>query len=120
MYALIISNPSLAQQFLSQYPKSENYDPQNHSIIDTSILGIEFYKANDYYLSGSSDNTSGENYDSRAVAMAYILDKYNAGISVAKADANGDLKKINAEVAQITIPYSGGKVKEGIKVSKCP
>lgn len=52
--------------------------------------------------------------------MAYILDKYNIGISIAKTDANGELKKINTEVVQITIPYSGGAVKEGVKVSKCP
>lgn len=120
VYALVISNASLAQQFLNQYPKNENYDPQNHSINRISPLGIEFYKTNAYYQSGSADNSSGENYDSRAVAMAYILDKYNAGISVAKADANGNLKKINAEIAQITIPYSGGNVKEGVKISKCP
>lgn len=119
-YALVINNASLAQQFLSQYPKDENYDPENHSIKVKSRLGVEFYKANIYYQSGAADNISGENYDSRAVAMAYILDKFSAGISVAKADANGNLKKINADVAQITIPYSGGKVKEGIKVSKCP
>lgn len=93
VYALVISNTDLAQKFISQYPKAENYDPQNHSISRMSALGIEFYRANDYYLSGTSDNISGENYDSRAVAMAYILDKFHSGISVAKADANGNLKK---------------------------
>lgn len=120
VYALVINNPTLAQQFLSEYPKDENYDSQYHFIKAKSKLGVDFYKANAYYLSGASDNSSGENYDSRAVAMAYILDKYNVGISIAKADANGNLKKINAEVTQITIPYSGGAVKEGVKVSKCP
>ncbi|MDH6252196.1 hypothetical protein M2347_001923 [Chryseobacterium sp. H1D6B] len=69
---------------------------------------------------GASSDTSDENYDSRAIGMAYILGKYNAGISIAKADANGNLKKINADLAQITVPYSGGSVKEGVKVSKCP
>ena len=120
VYALVINNASLAQQFLNQYPKNENYDTQNHSIKEKSLLGVEFYKANAYYQSGAADNSSGENYDSRAIAMAYILDKYNAGISVAKADVNGNLKKINVEIAQITIPYSGGNVKEGVKITKCP
>ncbi len=119
-YALVINNASLAQQFLSQYPKDENYNSQDHSIKEKSMLGIEFYKADVYYQSGASENSSGEDYDSRAVAMAYILDKFNAGISIAKADANGNLKKINAEVTQITVPYSGGKIKDGVKVSKCP
>lgn len=120
VYALVISDAELARRFISQYPKAENYDPQNHSIARMSALGIEFYRANDYYLSGASDNISGENYDSRAVAMAYVLDKFHSGISVAKADSNGNLKKINTEISEITIPYSGGKVKEGVKVSKCP
>ncbi|REC59078.1 hypothetical protein DRF65_27905 [Chryseobacterium pennae] len=118
VYALVISNATLARQFLNQFPKDQNYDSQNHSFKEDSQLGIEFYKAFVYHQSGTYDNTSGEAYDSKAVAMAYILDKYNAGISVAKADVNGNLKKINTEVTQVTIPYSG--VKEGIKISKCP
>lgn len=120
VYALVISDASLAKEFLKQFSKDQNYDTQNRSFKDETTLGVEFNKANDYYLAGTSDNTSGENYDSRAVAMAYILDRFHAGISVAKADANGNLKKINTEISEITIPYSGGKVKEGIKVSKCP
>ncbi len=120
VYALVISDASLAKEFLKQFSKDQNYDTQNRSFKDETTLGVAFNKANDYYLAGTSDNSSGENYDSRAVAMAYILDKFHAGISVAKADANGNLKKINTEISEITIPYSGGKVKEGVKVSKCP
>lgn len=120
VYALVISDASLAKEFLKQFSKDQNYDAQNHSFKEESLLGTEFYKAKKYYSSGTFTDTSDEDYDSKAVAMAYILDKYNAGISIAKADANGNLKRINAEISEITIPYSGGKVKEGVKISKCP
>ncbi|MDH6252197.1 hypothetical protein M2347_001924 [Chryseobacterium sp. H1D6B] len=52
VYALVVNDAALAQQFLSQYPESENYDSQNHSIKRISSLGIEFYKAVAYYSSG--------------------------------------------------------------------
>lgn len=120
IYALVVYDLSLAQIFLNNYPKSDNYDPEGHGIKEDSPLGLEFHKAKKYYSSGTFDDTSGENYDSKAVAMAYILDKYNVGMSIAKVDLNGDLKRINATIEQIIVPYSGGNTKEGIKVSKCP
>jgi hypothetical protein len=119
VYGLIVDDPSLLTAFFTQFPKSENYDEQNHSIKEDSPLGREFYKAWKHASEGRSDNTSGEYYEPRAVAMAYILEKYNSGISIAKADANGKLKKINASVQQITVSGSGA-VKEGVKISKCP
>ncbi|MCY0969536.1 hypothetical protein [Chryseobacterium wangxinyae] len=122
VYALVINDKALAQYFLTQYPENENCNNTNndHSIKKGSKLGDEFYKAVNHYSEGRFENTSGENYEERTVGMAYILEKFNVGISIAKVDANGNLKKINASVEQITISNSGGAVKEGIKVSKCP
>lgn len=121
VYAFIVNDKNLAFNFLTQFPESENYDPQTHAIKETSELGEEFYKATKHFSEGRSENSaSGENYDSRAIGMAYILDKYNAGISISKVDASGNLKKINVTVEQIVVPYSGGATKEGVKVSKCP
>ncbi|MGO4707585.1 hypothetical protein AB4Y90_00430 [Chryseobacterium sp. 2TAF14] len=120
VYAFVIDNPALAKDFVNQFPESENYDPKTHGIKEESPLGKEFYRAENHASEGRFTNSSGENYESRAVGFAYILEKYNAGISIAKTDANGNLKKINANVQQITVPNSGGKVKEGVKISKCP
>lgn len=120
VYALIINDPTLLSAFFAQFPKNVNCDPQSNSIMTDSPLGVEFYRAFEYASSGRTENTSNENYEPRAVAMAYILDKYNSGISIAKVDANGNLKKINAQIEQITVPFSGGTVKEGVKVSNCP
>ena len=120
IYALVLNDKSVVSDFLSQYPRSENYDPETHGIKLDSKLGLEFYKAHNHHSEGRSENTSGENYASGAVAMAYILDKLNIGVTIAHIDASGNLKKINASVAEIIVPLSGGKKKEGVKVSKCP
>ncbi len=122
VYALVINNVALAQDFLTQYPENENCNNTNndHSIKEGSPVGKEFYKAKNHYSEGRVEDTSGENYEERTVGMAYILEKFNVGISIAKVDANGNLKKINASVEKITISNSGGAVKEGVKVSKCP
>lgn len=118
-YALIINDRNAALTFLGQFPRSENYDESTHMIKEGSPLGLEYYKAFYHADEGRSDNSSGEVYDSGAIAMAYILEKYNSGISISKADANSTLKKLIATVQQITVP-GNGTVKEGVKVSKCP
>lgn len=119
-YALVVNDASASQAFLNQFPKSENYDAQTHMIKRNSNLGRDFYKAAGYYYQGAAENISNEIYDANAVGMAYVLDKYHAGISISKVDANGNLKKILANVETITIPLSGGAVAEGVKVKKCP
>ena len=120
IYLLVLNDKTVISDFLSQYPRSENYDPETHNIKEGSKLGLEFFKAYKHNSEGRSENTSGENYANGAVAMAYILDKLNTGVTIAHQDNSGRFKKINASVAEITIPYSGGKKKEGVKVSKCP
>lgn len=120
VYALVISDPLLAKAFLEQFPESENYDSDKRAIKKGTLLGDVFYTVIEHYYEGRSDDNSGENYDSRAIGFAYILEKYNAGISIAKTDGNGNLKKITGNIQQITVPNSGGKVKEGVQVSKCP
>jgi len=119
VYTLVINDVSLFSNFLAEYPKADNYDPATRAIRRDSKVGKEFYTAERHYSAGRSEDTSGENYNANAVAMAYILEKYNTGISIAHVDSNGNLKKINAIVQEITVPNSGAK-KEGVKVSKCP
>lgn len=120
VYALIVNDRTLASSFLAKFPENENYDDQTHGIKEKSALGLEFYRIVEHYSAGRLDNSTGENYNDNVIGMAYILDKFNAGISIAHVDANGNLKKINASVEQIPISNSGGAVKEGAKISKCP
>lgn len=121
VYALVLNDRALALDFLAKYPKAENYNTQSHSFLRNSILGSEFFKVSHKYDEGTYINGSDEYYVSPAIGMAYILEKYNVGISIAKADADGNLKKINATLEEIVVPLTNGTVKkEGVKVSKCP
>jgi hypothetical protein len=114
IYALVINDLTLAQEFLQQFPMAENYDENTHSFKDYSPLWEEVDKMKILYNAYPSQNISGETYDSRSVGLAYIFDKFNAGISVSKVDANGNLKKINAVI------QNEGTLQEKPKVSKCP
>ncbi|WP_292011080.1 hypothetical protein [Chryseobacterium sp.] len=118
IYTLIITDPTLAAAFLAQYPRSENYDPVTHDIKFRSELGEDFQDMKYMYGYDSSGNTSGEYYDKSAVAMAHMLDKFNSGVSLAKADSSGNLKAINTSIQEITKVngISDGKA----IVSKCP
>lgn len=93
-YALIVTDPALAAQFLTDFPRSENYDSLTHGINTRTKLGKELDKIRDiynyYYPNGT---VSGEYYNKRAIAMAYILDHFNSGISLAKVNTNGNLQK---------------------------
>ncbi|WP_332452440.1 hypothetical protein, partial [Chryseobacterium aquaticum] len=114
VYALVVNDRAVAHNFLINYPRAKNYDPDTHGFLDDSKLGKEIYKMKVIYKNTSTAiNTSGESYDARAVGLAYMLEKLNAGMSIAKVDANGNLKKINASTEKV-----GND--ERAKISKCP
>lgn len=113
-YAFVIHDKSLAEAFLQQFPFNENYDPKTHGIKEGTILWKEVYKIKVIYGYQQTVRTSSEYYDYRAVGMAHILEKFNSGISIAKVDANGNLKKINVSLEK------GGTMGEKVIVTKCP
>ena len=112
-YALVIDDKAAAEAFLATYPKSQNYDPLTHGFLKNSDLWREVDKMKMIYNNKTTTiDTSGENYDPKVVGLAYMLGKLDAGVSIAKVDSNGDLKKINAITENI--PND-----ERAKVSKC-
>ncbi len=119
-YALVISDNTLATSFLSQYPKTENLDPISHAFLEQGDVGIEYYEAYKYAIQGIIENSTSTEYDSKALAMAYILEKLNTGISLAKMDNLGNLKKLNVSIEKIKDAASGNQIKTGLKVTKCP
>ena len=115
-YALVVSDPFAANTFLTQYPRSQNYDPVTHGFLKDSDLWNEIEKMKIIFNNKSTAiDTSGENYEPRAVGLAYMMQKLGAGIIIAKADANGNLKKMNATTEKIPNVND-----ERAKVSKCP
>lgn len=114
VYALVLNDKAAAQAFLDTYPRAQNYDPVTHDFLRNSDLWREIDKMKTIYNNKSTTtDTSGETYNPPSVGLAYMLEKLNSGISIAKVDANGNLKKINASTEKI-----GND--ERAKVSKCP
>lgn len=117
VYALVVADKDLAAAFLTSFTKSANYDDTTKWFKRGTTLYDEANNIKSLYEQGNIANTTGENHDYYALALAYILDQHNAGISLAKVDANGDLKKVNVSV-EPTI--TNGFPDEKIAVSKCP
>lgn len=118
VYAMVLNDRAAAIQFRGTYLESKNYDIDKQGFLKGSTLWKEFEKIKALYDKISTVNTSGEDYHPKAVAMAYLLENLNAGISVAKVDNNGNLKKINVILEEITNP--DGTKGQRVKVSKCP
>jgi len=120
VYALVIYNKTLAQNFINNYPKGQNYNETTHSFSVGSSVGDEYFMAMDFASGGTYIDNTDENYSPSAMALAYVLGKFNTGISLAKVDANGNLKAISVTKETIVIPGGTGTPKPGLKVVQCP
>ncbi len=120
VYALVVYNKTLAQNFVNAYPKSTNYEESTHMFITNSPVGAAYNDALVFANQGTYQNNTGEDYSPSAMVMAYVLDKFNTGISLAKVDANGNLKKVTVTQEMITVSGGNGTPKTGLKITKCP
>jgi hypothetical protein len=116
-YALIVTDPNAAEAFLTQFPEIQNTNSESHDFMEDTKLGDDYFVAKRLFGRGFSSNLSDETYAPGAVGLAAILDKNNAGICIAKKDANGNFKKINATLVEKT-DANGNKTQE-VMVSKC-
>jgi hypothetical protein len=118
-YALVVTDPILAAQFLTDFPRSANYDTVTHTIKEKTKLGRELNKARDisnyYYPNGI---ISGEYYNKNVIAMAYMLEHFSSGISLAKVNTNGSLQKIIVSLEKFV--NSSGIIDEKVTIKKCP
>lgn len=115
-YALIITDPAAAAQFLTDYPRSENYDTVTHGLKSGTELDDQYTKMKIIYNNPNTRiNNTGESYNPSAIAMAHVFKYFNSGISLAKVDSNGNFKKINTSLEKTT-----GNINEIAKVTKCP
>jgi hypothetical protein len=117
VYVLIVTDPNAAQAFLDSFPKSENYDNETRSFKRYSELGTDYFNVRKSYGNGFFSDLSDEVYNGDVIGMAYILDKYNSGMCVAKKDANGNFKKINATLGKTTNFY--GEEVDKVIITKC-
>ncbi|MCT3650027.1 hypothetical protein HZQ44_18460, partial [Elizabethkingia anophelis] len=89
-YALVVTDIEALRNFLKMYPPNRSIRNGRPMTNFPANMNIEYndiaFDINDSY-----------NKDSFEVALPYILDKYNAGVSLTKMDGNGNFKKINVE-----------------------
>ncbi|MDY3316206.1 hypothetical protein PG630_02635 [Riemerella anatipestifer] len=84
MYALIITDTEAIRKFLQDYPPSQipGHNPNFPLALLNELNNLEL------------------NMNSESGALAHILTKYNAGVSLSKADSNGRFRNINIQETQ--------------------
>lgn len=115
VYAIMVTDRNAAINFLNQYPELENINPMSGSFYKDTKLGVEYLQIRDKFKY-SSNNINEDQYSAGAVALSYILKKYNTGISVAKVDSNGYLKVL--DVSKESTGSTSNEFK--ITAKKCP
>ena len=85
MYALVVTDLVAATAFVNTYPAVINwpYSPEFPTFIFDQIEALK---------DGMGYSTEG-----RTNAIAFVLDKYNAGMKLLKQDINGDFNPIQTE-----------------------
>ena len=121
VFALVVTNTQQAQVFLTTYPKDINWDSGTKLFNEETQLGKDFNEIYNSIKGGTYPNYSGNDQnDALETSLAYILEKYNAGINLAKKDSSGNLKPVKAVSFEYIIPYSGGKKVTAYKTEMCP
>ena len=118
VYALVITDRNLARQFLSQYPRSSNYDENSHEFLASTSLGRDFQKIERIGYNGYYNYSQVQGYSPAAIGMAYILDKYNTGLALLKQDKNGSFQPFRIKDQEIKT--SDGVIKPGVNITPCP
>lgn len=120
-YAFVITDRNKALAFLATHPFATNTANEGRIFNDTFEIGKDFLNIYESYRSGTfPSNTGNEQNDGLEAAFSYILNKYNAGISIAKTDNAGNLKTLKSTSFKHTVPYSGGKKVTAYKAEPCP
>lgn len=94
VYALVVVDRALAKKFLEQYPRNRNYNEDTHTFNTNTSLGEDYHRMYEIGRDGyyNYNEISKNNYSSRAIAMAYILEKYNTRLALLKADKKGNFQ----------------------------
>jgi hypothetical protein len=87
MYALVITNPAAADSFNVKYPRDLSGCLDCSPKFPEAIVD-EFREMK--YGHGCTDE----------MALAFILERYNAGISLLKQDSNGSFYKLRTSVSK--------------------
>ncbi|MDR7208167.1 hypothetical protein [Flavobacterium piscis] len=84
-YAIVVTNLAAAKAFVAAYPADvlPGYSPEFPDFIFDQLQVLV--------------TPMGSSVEARTTAMAFVLDKYNAGIMLLKQDVRGDFKPLKTE-----------------------
>jgi hypothetical protein len=84
-YAIVVTNLALAQKFVKNYPANQipGYSPEFPDIIFNQLQVLV--------------TPMGSTIEGRTQAIAFVLDKYNAGITLLKQNSNGEFNPIKTQ-----------------------
>lgn len=82
VYAIVVTDLAAAQAFVAEYPADHlpGYNPEFPDFIFNQLQVLV--------------TPMGSSIEGKTAAIAFILDKYNAGITLFKQDSNGEFKLI--------------------------
>ncbi|MNQ36955.1 hypothetical protein D3C85_504870 [compost metagenome] len=85
VYAAVVTNLAAAKAFVATYPADQiaNYPPEFPDKIFNEMLDLV--------------NIMGSSIEGRTRAMAFVLDKYNSGITLLKQDSSGQFNPIKTQ-----------------------
>ncbi|MXS72998.1 hypothetical protein GSF70_17485, partial [Flavobacteriaceae bacterium W22] len=94
-YVYTITNQTLFDQFMDNYPPNTHIDSETKAWKDIEKIGVTFYEV--YRSLKKQGKSKNEAYE---LGMAFVLRKYNSGIGLSKRDGNGDFKPLFVEELQ--------------------
>ncbi|MDO5616607.1 MAG: hypothetical protein Q4G16_10475 [Cruoricaptor ignavus] len=86
-YALVITDFTAMKEFYREYPPSITSNPNGGNFMNFPAVLF-----NEWFELSSSFSESG--------ALAYVLDKYNSGVSLTKMDGAGNFRAVNITSTQ--------------------
>ena len=95
IYAINVHDRSKVVNFLNQYPKSSNYD--SVYVKFDGIIGDAYDIATNRYNEGNYDSHNvSYQYMKNAVALSFIMNQYNMGVTLTRKVDNANFKTISS------------------------
>ncbi|WP_236900613.1 hypothetical protein [Elizabethkingia ursingii] len=99
-YGIFVNDRDAVIEFLRKYPRQDNLGRKEFNT--SNDIGRDYNNIRDSFSSGRSpSNGLSEQTAGMEAALAYVMDKYNMGVSLLKADKNGNFNGITAQAAKV-------------------
>ncbi|MDE5490796.1 hypothetical protein [Elizabethkingia meningoseptica] len=116
-YAIGVNDRNAVIEFLKKYPRNENLEGRD--INENKDFGQNYNEVYNCFMSGKCPSNGETQQDiAMETGLAFVMDKYNMGVSLLKMDTDGVLKGVTAKKEQVYDPVNK-KYKDGYTKGKC-